>query len=122
MVVTFWCAALVLAVVGGIIGAKWGGSQAPTFDNKDKGAVPANSASHFLYGLFGGVLLALAVVAVFAAIWMVSWARARRAAGPVDDVEEVDDDRMSVADVEGLMHADDEDAAQGVYDQDREQA
>ncbi|TWP36183.1 hypothetical protein [Leekyejoonella antrihumi] len=125
---TFWCIAVVFAVIGGIVGASWGGSEAPTFDNEDKGAVPANSASHFLYSVFGAVLLALAVLAVFAAVWLVMWARARRASGPSDDPEEIGHDRMSVEDFEGLLQDDGEpqaDAASdeaNVYDQDRGQA
>ncbi|WP_446665169.1 hypothetical protein [Flexivirga sp. B27] len=108
-VAVYWVVALVLIAVGGGLGAKWGDSQAPTFDNKEKGSVPANGVSHMLYQAFGGILLALIVAAVFAGVWLLLWVRSRRT--EPEYVDEVDDeDTMSVDDVEQMMFTDDDDA------------
>jgi len=108
-VAVYWIAAVVLIGVGGALGAAWGDSQAPTFNNEDKGSVPANGVSHLLYQVFGGVLLALVVAAVFAGVWLLLWMRARRSDGWYDDSGlEDDEDTMSVDDVEHMFD-DDED-------------
>ena len=113
-VATYWVVAVLLIGVGGALGAKWGDSQAPTFNNEKKGSVPANGVSHLLYQLFGGVLLALVVAAVFAGVWLLLWVRTRRAeqAFAGDEYDDEDADTMSVDDVEHMFDedADDEDA------------
>ncbi len=102
----FWAAAFVLAVLAGVAGAAWGQSQAPVFTDEKGHEVAASSASHLLYGVFGGVLFACAVFAAFALVWLLMWARRRRSQGAAPD-DLPDDDAMSVADVEGLFDADD---------------
>ena len=111
-VAVYWVAAVVLIGLGGAIGAKWGDSEAPTFNNEDKGSVPATSVSHLLYQVFGGVLLALIVAAVLAGVWLLLWVRARRLEGGYDDFDPDGEDSMSVDDVEH-MFTDDEDAESG---------
>ncbi|WP_188839091.1 hypothetical protein [Flexivirga endophytica] len=120
-VAVYWIVAVVLIAVGGGLGAKWGDSEAPTFNNKEKGSVPANGVSHMLYQVFGGVLLALVVAAVFAGVWLLLWVRSRRVEPPYDDSEDDDADTMSVDDVEGMFSdEDDEDAELAVADEDNE--
>lgn len=110
-VATYWVVAVVLIAFGGALGAKWGDSQAPTFNNKEKGSVPANGVSHLLYQLFGGVLLALVVAAVFAGVWLLLWVRTRRAEQALAGDEYDDEpDTMSVDDVEHMFDEDDEDS------------
>ncbi|MBB2894540.1 hypothetical protein [Flexivirga oryzae] len=108
-VAAYWVVAVVLIGVGGALGAAWGDSQAPTFNNEDKGSVPANGVSHLLYQVFGGILLALVVAAVFAGLWLLLWARARRTEAEYDDPDVDDEDTMSVDDVEHMFDEDDED-------------
>ncbi|WP_265448054.1 hypothetical protein [Flexivirga meconopsidis] len=105
---TYWIVAVVLVAFAGALGASWGNDQAPTFTDESSGSVPANGVSHLLYQVFGGVLAALAVLAVFAAIWLLLWARARKAA-PAEPDDYEDEDTMSVDDVEQLFDEDDED-------------
>lgn len=113
-VAVYWAVAVVLIAVAGGLGATWGDSQAPTFDNKDKGSVPANGVSHLLYQVFGGVLLALVVAAVFAGGWLLLWVRTRRAEALDDAAYDEDDaDTMSVDDVEHMF---DDDADEGADD------
>lgn len=107
-VAVYWIVALVLIAVGGGLGAKWGDSQAPTFDNKEKGSVPANGVSHMLYQVFGGVLLALIVAALFAGAWLLLWVRSRRGE-PEYDPEDDETDTMSVDDVEQMFTDEDDD-------------
>ena len=102
-VAVYWVAAVVLIGLGGALGARWGDSQAPTFNNEDKGSVPATSVSHLLYQVFGGVLLALIVAAVLAGGWLLLWVRARRRVGIDDDFDPDDEDSMSVDDVEHMF-------------------
>lgn len=109
-VATYWVVAVLLIGVGGALGAKWGDSQAPTFNNEKKGSVPANGVSHMFYQLFGGVLLALVVAAVLAGVWLLLWVRTRRAeqaAGQEYDDDEAD--TMSVDDVEHMFDQDTDD-------------
>ncbi len=110
-VATYWVVAVLLIAVGGALGDKWGDSQAPTFDNEKKGSVPANGVSHLLYQLFGGVLLALVVAALFAGVWLLLWVRTRHAEQALagDAYDEDDADTMSVDDVEHMFDDDDED-------------
>ncbi|RNI22255.1 hypothetical protein [Flexivirga caeni] len=109
-VATYWIVALVLIGVGGALGARWGDSQAPTFDNQEKGSVPANGVSHLLYQVFGGILLALVVAALFAGVWLLLWIRTRRAERGYDegDLDLDDADAMSVDDVEHLFDEEDD--------------
>ena len=112
-VATYWVVAVLLIAVGGALGAAWGDSEAPTFNNTEKGSVPANGVSHLLYQVFGGVLLALVVAAVFAGVWLLLWMRTRRAHRVLDGDEYAEDDAdtMSVDDVEHMFDdAEDEDA------------
>ncbi|NNG40006.1 hypothetical protein HJ588_12100 [Flexivirga sp. ID2601S] len=104
----YWIVAVVLVAVAGALGAQWGNDQAPTFTDETSGSVPANGVSHLLYQVFGGVLAALAVLAVCAGIWLLMWARARKAQ-PVDEDDYDDEDTMSVDDVEQLFDEDGED-------------
>lgn len=108
-VAVYWLAALVLIAVGGGLGATWGDSQAPTFNNKEKGSVPANGVSHMLYQVFGGVLLALIVAAVFAGVWLLLWVRSRRAE-PEAEPDEDEFDTMSVDDVEHMFTDEDDES------------
>ena len=105
-VAAYWVVAVVLIAVGGALGAKWGDAQAPTFTNKEKGSVPANGVSHLLYQVFGGVLVALIVAAVFAGVWLLLWVRTRRIEGGYGEAD-LDDDTMSVDDVEHMFDEDD---------------
>lgn len=109
-VATYWVVAVLLIALGGGLGAKWGDSQAPTFNNEKKGSVPANGVSHLLYQLFGGVLLALVVAAVAAGVWLLLWVRTRRAeqAYVGDEYDDEDANTMSVDDVEHMFDEDDE--------------
>lgn len=102
-VAVYWVVAVVLIGLGGALGAKWGDSQAPTFDNEAKGSVPANGVSHLLYQVFGGVLLALIVAAVLAGVWLLLWVRTRRLESRYADVDADDEDTMSVDDVEQMF-------------------
>lgn len=111
LIAAYWVIAVLCTALGAALGASWGSSQAPTFDNDDKGAVPVTSASHFLYSVFGGVLVALAVLAVFAAVWLGFWVRSRRARkgrDERDDDEPADGERMSIDDVQGLLETEDD--------------
>ncbi len=110
----FWVVGFVATVLAGVLGAMWGQGQAPVFTDDDGNEVAASSASHLLYGIFGGVLFALAVLAAFSLVWLLLWARRRRRQGQV--FEDLGDDPMSVVDVEGLLHPDersDTDASPG---------
>jgi hypothetical protein len=105
-VAVYWVAGVALIGLAGALGAHWGDSQAPTFDNEDKGSVPANSVSHLLYQVFGGVLLALVVAAVLAGVWLLLWMRARRGQDGYDDFDPEGEDTMSVDDVEEMFEDD----------------
>lgn len=83
----YWVIGFVLAVLAGVAGASWGNSQAPTFGNDETGGTPATGASRLLFSLFGGLLAAAAVLAVFAAIFMLLWLRGRRGRTGDDDYE-----------------------------------
>lgn len=83
----YWVIGFVLAVLAGVAGASWGNSQAPTFGNDETGGTPATGASRLLFSLFGGLLAAAAVLAVFAGIFMLLWLRGRRGHGTDDDYE-----------------------------------
>lgn len=87
----YWVIGFVLAVLAGVAGASWGNSQAPTFGNDDTGGTPATGASRLLFSLFGGLLAAAAVLAVFAAVFMFLWVRARRSSPDVVDDYESDE-------------------------------
>lgn len=100
-IAVYWVLAIVLTALAGALGARWGNDQAPTFDNEEKGGVPATGISQLLYQVFGGVLLALAVLAVFAGVWLVMWVRSRRYQPDEDEYDDGDD--MSVDDVEQLL-------------------
>lgn len=81
----YWVIGFVLAVLAGVGGAAWGNSLAPTFENEESGGTPATGASRLLFSIFGGLLGAAIVLAVFAAIFMVLWVRHRRTNPAVDD-------------------------------------
>lgn len=117
-VAAYWVVAVLLIAVGGALGSKWGDSQAPTFNNEKKGSVPANGVSHLLYQVFGGVLLALVVAAVFAGVWLLLWVRTRHAERALagDDYDD-EPDTMSVDDVEHMF---DDEADNGSDDVDYE--
>ncbi|GAB3577787.1 hypothetical protein [Calidifontibacter terrae] len=100
----YWLVGIVLSVLAGVGGAAWGNSLAPSFDNDNTGGTPATSASRLLYSIFGGLLCGFGVLAVFAAIFMVLWVRARRAEVEVDD-EETDESL-----IDDLEFGDDEDS------------
>lgn len=113
----YWVIGFVLAVLAGVAGASWGNSQAPTFGNDDTGGTPATGASRLLFSLFGGLLAAAAVLAVFAAVFMLLWVRARRSSLDVVDDYESDegfldhvafgDDESYVEDVGDDFYGDD---------------
>ncbi|TWE11876.1 hypothetical protein [Rudaeicoccus suwonensis] len=111
-VASYWVAAVVLVGVAGALGARWGDGEAPNFDNDDKGGVPATGMSHLLYQVFGGILLAALVLAIFSGVWLLMWMRARRAAAAADDGadEVIDEDEMSVDDVEHMFDDEDDDS------------
>ena len=113
-VAVYWIVAVVLIGLGGALGANWGDSEAPTFNNEDKGSEPANGISHLLYQVFGGVLLALVVAAVLAGIWLLLWVRTRRAQNAIGDFDDEDDDAevMSVGDVEDMFDQVEDDAVE----------
>ncbi len=110
----FWVVGFVATVLAGVLGAMWGQGQAPVFTDDDGNEVAASSASHLLYGVFGGVLFALAVLAAFALVWLLLWARRRRRQGQV--FEDLGDNPMSVVDVEGLLHPDEKLGAEPARD------
>lgn len=87
----YWVIGFVLAVLAGVAGAAWGNGQAPTFGNDKTGGTPATGASRLLFSLFGGLLAAALVLAVFAAIFMVLWLRKRRTEPDADDFEDDED-------------------------------
>lgn len=92
----YWMVAIVLSALAGVGGANWGNSLAPSFHNEDAGGTPATSASRLLFSVFGGLLGALGVLAVFAAIFMVLWLRQRRASVE----EEQENDESFIDDIE----------------------
>lgn len=77
----YWAAAVVLAIVGAVGGARWGLSQAPEFTGENNNGAPATSASHLIYTTFGALVCGLAVLAVACGIFFVLWARGRRSSG-----------------------------------------
>ena len=101
----YWVIGFVLAVLAGVVGAAWGNSLAPTFENEESGGTPATGASRLLFSLFGGLLGAAIVLAVFAAIFMVLWVRHRRANPAVDDEDFEADEEL----LDHVEFGDDED-------------
>lgn len=101
----YWVIGFVLAVLAGVVGAAWGNSLAPTFENEESGGTPATGASRLLFSIFGGLLGAAIVLAVFAAIFMVLWVRHRRANPAVDDEEFEADEEL----LDHVEFGDDED-------------
>lgn len=97
--VAYWVVAF-LAMVGGlIIGGKAGHGGAPSFGD-DAGA---SGASSLLFAIGGGLLGALAALAVFAGLWLGLWALERRN-NPMSDDEEY----ASLDDLEDLGSDDDD--------------
>lgn len=88
LVAAYWLAGLVLAALAGAFGADAGVEAAPEFEDQAEGGSPATGASKLLFALIGGSLGFLAVIAVFAAIFLVLWVRERRRQEP----EEIDSD------------------------------
>ena len=101
----YWVIGFVLAVLAGVVGAAWGNSLAPTFENEESGGTPATGASRLLFSIFGGLLGAAIVLAVFAAIFMVLWVRHRRANPAVDDEDFEADEEL----LDHVEFGDDED-------------
>lgn len=101
----YWVIGFGLAVLAGVGGAAWGNSLAPTFENEESGGTPATGASRLLFSIFGGLLGAAIVLAVFAAIFMVLWVRHRRANPAVDDEEFEADEEL----LDHVEFGDDED-------------
>lgn len=101
----YWVIGFVLAVLAGVGGAAWGNSLAPTFENEESGGTPATGASRLLFSIFGGLLGAAIVLAVFAAVFMVLWVRHRRANPAVDDEEFEADEEL----LDHVEFGDDED-------------
>lgn len=101
----YWVIGFVLAVLAGAGGAAWGNSLAPTFENEESGGTPATGASRLLFSIFGGLLGAAIVLAVFAAIFMVLWVRHRRTNPAVDDEEFEADEEL----LDHVEFGDDED-------------
>ncbi|MBD2758862.1 hypothetical protein IEE94_05010 [Yimella sp. cx-573] len=108
MTALYWVIGFGLATLAGVAGAAWGNSQAPTFENEETGGTPATGASRLMFSIFGGLLGSLGVLAIFAAIYMVLWVRARRANPPVEEEHFEDDDTL----LDEMEFGDDEEVAE----------
>lgn len=89
LAIAYWVAALVLSVLAGVGGGAVAQGWAPQFSDEGAGA-PATSGAQLLYGVVGGLLAGLAVLALFAGVWLLLWARERRHQEP--DWDDADDD------------------------------
>ncbi|WP_018154994.1 hypothetical protein [Demetria terragena] len=91
--IAYWLAAFFLSVWVGVLVSGWASDSAQTTGPDGE---PTANGVQVVYGLVGFILGLLGVVAVFAAIWMVLWARERRRQDPEDDWDDSEMDDLLV--------------------------
>ncbi|MDE9367196.1 hypothetical protein PZ938_16375 [Luteipulveratus sp. YIM 133132] len=118
--ITYWVATFVLSVLAGVGGAMLGRGVAPDLGSQDEGAA-ATSGARFLFGVLGFVLGTAAVVALFAGLWMLAWARRRRASAAQRQVR-AEEERERHGDLADLLVDEDGAFIDDVSDRQRREA
>lgn len=88
--IAYWLAAFVISIWVGVLLSGWASDSA--LSEGPDGQATTNGAQ-IVYGFVGFVLGLLGVIAIFAGIWLVLWAKERRGQEPEyqDDDGEIDD-------------------------------